>query len=143
MNSQLQAGVGYLLLVLLAVVASANRRAIPWRTVLAGAALQLALTLLIFRLPGARESFAACNDALLAIAAATRDGTSLVFGFLGGASLPYAETASGSSFVLAFQALPVVLVMSALSAVLYHWRDRKSTRLNSSHEFVSRMPSSA
>ncbi|MCM8596766.1 NupC/NupG family nucleoside CNT transporter [Accumulibacter sp.] len=122
MNSQLQAGVGYLLLVLLAVVASANRRAIPWRTVLAGAALQLALTLFIFRLPGARESFAACNDALLAIAAATRDGTSLVFGFLGGASLPYAETASGSSFVLAFQALPVVLVMSALSAVLYHWR---------------------
>jgi CNT family concentrative nucleoside transporter len=66
--------------------------------------------------------FAACNDILLAIAAATRDGTRLVFGFLGGASLPYAETAPGASFVLAFQALPVVLVMSALSAVLYHWR---------------------
>jgi CNT family concentrative nucleoside transporter len=82
----------------------------------------LALALLIFRLPGARELFAAGNDALLAIAAATREGTRLVFGFLGGASLPYAETVPGSSFVLAFQALPVVLVMSALSAVLYHWR---------------------
>lgn len=59
---------------------------------------------------------------MLAIAAATRQGTSLVFGFLGGAALPYAESSPGASFVLAFQALPVVLVMSALSAVLYHWR---------------------
>jgi len=46
----------------------------------------------------------------------------MVFGFLGGAPLPYAETAAGASFVLAFRALPVVLVMSALSALLFHWR---------------------
>ena len=31
----------------------------------------------------------------------------------------------------------------AKSAILYLYKDRKSTRLNSSHEFVSRMPSSA
>ena len=122
MNPLLQAVVGYLLLFGLAWTLSSGRRAIPWRTVLGGIGLQLALALLIFRLPGAREIFAAGNDALLAIAAATREGTRLVFGFLGGASLPYAETVPGSSFVLAFQALPVVLVMSALSAVLYHWR---------------------
>ena len=122
MNPLLQAVVGYLLLLGLAWTLSSRRRAIPWRTVLGGIGLQLALALLIFRLPGARELFAAGNDALLAIAAATREGTILVFGFLGGASLPYAETVPGSSFVLAFQALPVVLVMSALSAVLYHWR---------------------
>jgi CNT family concentrative nucleoside transporter len=121
-NPLLQAVVGYLLLLGLAWTLSSRRRAIPWRTVLGGIGLQLALALLIFRLPGARELFAAGNDALLAIAAATREGTTLVFGFLGGASLPYAETVPGSSFVLAFQALPVVLVMSALSAVLYHWR---------------------
>jgi CNT family concentrative nucleoside transporter len=121
-NPLLQAVVGYLLLLGLAWTLSSRRRAIPWRTVLGGIGLQLALALLIFRLPGAREIFAAGNDALLAIAAATREGTRLVFGFLGGASLPYAETVPGSSFVLAFQALPVVLVMSALSAVLYHWR---------------------
>jgi len=121
-NPLLQAVVGYLLLLGLAWTLSSRRRAIPWRTVLGGIGLQLALAMLIFRLPGARELFAAGNDALLAIAAATREGTTLVFGFLGGASLPYAETVPGSSFVLAFQALPVVLVMSALSAVLYHWR---------------------
>ncbi|MBL8394680.1 MAG: nucleoside:proton symporter [Candidatus Accumulibacter sp.] len=121
-NPLLQAVVGYLMLLGLGWLMSSRRNAIPWRTVLGGVVLQMLLALLIFRLPGARAVFAACNDALLAIAAATRDGTSMVFGFLGGAALPYAETLPGSSFVLAFQALPVVLVMSALSALLYHWR---------------------
>jgi len=122
LNPLLQSVVGYLLLLGLAWTFSSRRGAIPWRTVIGGIGLQLALALLIFRLPGVREIFAAGNDALLAIAAATRAGTQLVFGFLGGASLPYAETTPGASFVLAFQALPVVLVMSALSALLYHWR---------------------
>jgi CNT family concentrative nucleoside transporter len=122
LNPVLQAAAGYFLLIGIAWVLSSRRSAIPWRTVVGGIGVQLALALTIFRLPGVRELFAACNDILLAIAAATRDGTRLVFGFLGGASLPYAETAPGASFVLAFQALPVVLVMSALSAVLYHWR---------------------
>ena len=122
LNPVLQAAAGYFLLIGIAWVLSSRRSAIPWRTVVGGIGVQLALALTIFRLPGVRELFAACNDILLAIAAATRDGTRLVFGFLGGASLPYTETAPGASFVLAFQALPVVLVMSALSAVLYHWR---------------------
>lgn len=121
-NPVLQAAIGYLMLLGLAWVNSSRRRAIPWRTVFGGVCLQFALALVILRLPGAKEVFASCNDALLAIAAATRQGTSLVFGFLGGAALPYAESSPGASFVLAFQALPVVLVMSALSAVLYHWR---------------------
>ena len=122
MTPLLQPVAGYLLLVALAWVLSERRVAIPWRTVVGGVGLQWVLALLIFRLPGARDLFAVGNDLLLAIAAATREGTRLVFGFLGGASLPYSEIAPGSSFVLAFQALPVVLVMSALSAVLYHWR---------------------
>ena len=122
MTPLLQPVAGYLLLVALAWVLSERRVAIPWRTVVGGVGLQWVLALLIFRLPGARDLFAVGNDLLLAIAAATREGTKLVFGFLGGASLPYSEIAPGSSFVLAFQALPVVLVMSALSAVLYHWR---------------------
>ena len=122
MNPLLQAILGYLLLLALAWAMSVQRSAVRWRTVWGGILLQGLLALLIFRLPAARAFFAACNDVLLAVAAATRAGTALVFGFLGGAPLPYDEATSGSSFVLAFQALPVVLVMSALSALLYHWR---------------------
>lgn len=122
MTPLVHAALGYLLLLAIAWVLSSKRSVIPWRTVFGGVVLQGVLALVIFRLPGAREIFSVCNDALLAIAAATREGTALVFGFLGGSPLPYAETSPGSSFVLAFQALPIVLVMSALSALLFYWR---------------------
>lgn len=117
-----QAVFGYASLLALAWLMSERRGAVPWRTVAGGIALQVALAAAILLLPGVRAAFGAMNDALLALQEATRAGTSVVFGYLGGAPLPYAETAAGASFVLAFQALPIVLVMSALSALLFHWR---------------------
>src|SRR6185295_9002184 len=48
--------------------------------------------------------------------------TGLVFGYLGGGPLPFTVTDQNSVFVLAFRALPIVLVMSALSALLFYWR---------------------
>lgn len=101
---------------------SENRKAVPWRTVTVGILLQFSLAAIILKLPGAQAIFARLNDALLAIEKATRAGTSMVFGHLGGGPLPYAESAAGMSFVFAFQALPIVLVISALSALLFHWR---------------------
>lgn len=122
MNPMLQSFTGYAGFIALAWVCSERRSDIPWRTVGGGMLLQIGLAALILKLPAARSVFAALNDALLALEQATRAGTSVVFGFLGGGPLPYAETAAGASFVLAFQALPVILVMSALSALLFYWR---------------------
>jgi CNT family concentrative nucleoside transporter len=122
MNPLVQALFGYTVFVALAWALSEDRRAVPWRTVASGIVLQVVLAALILKLPPARAAFAAMNDALLAIERATHAGTSMVFGYLGGGALPYAETAAGASFILAFQALPIVLVMSALSALLFHWR---------------------
>ena len=122
MTDWLQALIGYAGFVALAWLVSENRRAVPWRTVLGGVLLQVVLAALILKLATVRAAFNAMNDALLALEAATRAGTTVVFGFLGGGALPYAEQAAGASFILAFQALPIVLVMSALSALLFHWR---------------------
>lgn len=108
-------------LVALAWIASENRSAIPWRAVLAGLALQLALALLLLKLPFAKDAFLALNDVLSMLEKATQAGTALVFGYLGGGPAPFAVTDESASFVLAFRALPIVLVMSALSALLYHW----------------------
>jgi CNT family concentrative nucleoside transporter len=118
----LQGIFGYAVFLALAWSISENRRAVPWRTVAGGVLLQVALAVVILKLPGAQAVFAAMNDALLALEKATRAGTGMVFGYLGGAPLPFAEAYPGASFVLAFQALPIVLVMSALSALLFHWR---------------------
>ena len=107
---------------LIAWICSENRRAIPWSIVLRGLLLEFVLAAVLLRMPGAASAFGALNQGLLALQSATRAGTSLVFGYLGGGTLPYVESSPGAGFVLAFQALPVVIVMSALSALLFHWR---------------------
>ena len=122
MKNLLQAALGYTAFIAIAWSLSENRRAVPWRPVLGGVLLQIALAACLFKVPGIRATFASFNDAMLALERATRAGASMVFGYLGGGPLPYAELTPGASFVLAFQALPIVLVMSALSALLFHWR---------------------
>jgi len=113
---------GILGLMGLAWLASEARRRVAWRLVLSALALQLALALLLLKLPGVKDAFLALNDLLLALQTATRAGTAFVFGYVGGGALPFAESHAGASFILAFQALPIVLVMSALSALLFYWR---------------------
>jgi CNT family concentrative nucleoside transporter len=117
-----QAIAGMAGLLAIAWLASENRRAVPWRAVASGLVLQVALALLLLKLPFAKQAFMALNDAMLALEKATQAGTSLVFGYLGGGAPPFAVTDPASSFILAFRALPLVLVVSALSALLFHWR---------------------
>jgi concentrative nucleoside transporter, CNT family len=114
--------IGFLLLHALAWALSENRRVIAWRPVLAGMLLTLGLGIVLLKVPLFRDLFATLNDALNALERATAEGTAFVFGFLGGAPLPFAESYPGASFVLAFRALPLVLVVSALSALLFYWR---------------------
>src|SRR5436853_5015466 len=114
--------VGFFLLHAIAWALSEDRRTIVWRPVIAGMLLTFGLGLVLLKAPYAKGVFLALNGALDALEEATRDGTAFVFGFLGGGPLPFAETYPGASFVLAFRALPLVLVVSALSGLLFHWR---------------------
>ncbi len=109
-------------LLLITYLLSENRRATDFKGLLAGLALLFGLALALLKLPGAADAFNAVNGAVDAIARATQAGTALVFGYVGGGALPFAETTPGGSFILAFQALPIVLVISALTALLNHWR---------------------
>jgi CNT family concentrative nucleoside transporter len=101
---------------------SENKRRVNVKLVLAGIALQFALAAVLVHLPLSREIFVLLNRMVLALQEAAAAGTSLVFGYLGGDELPFDENHVGSSFILAFQALPLVLVVSALSALLFYWK---------------------
>jgi len=107
---------------LIAWILSENRRRVPVRIVAGGLLLQLVLAALLLEVPVFSHLFAGLNRIVLAIEEATRAGTTMVFGFLGGGPVPYEETIPGSTLTLAFRGLPIVLVMSALSALLFHWR---------------------
>jgi CNT family concentrative nucleoside transporter len=122
MADSLHALVGIVGLLGLAWLMGENRRAIPWRAVFVGVALQIVLALVFLKVPFVREAFLKLNDALVVLEKATEAGTSLVFGYLGGGKPPFEVSDPASSFVLAFRALPIVLVMSALSSLLFYWR---------------------
>ena len=113
---------GIIVLVILCWAISENRRTIPWRLVAGGLGLQLLLALLLLKFPPAHVVFDQLNDGVEALQTATQVGTSFVFGYLGSGEAPFVTTQTGSTFIFAFQALPLVLVISALSALLYYWR---------------------
>ncbi len=118
----MQSAIGLFVLPFIAWGLSENRWALSWRVLIAGLGLQFAVALLLLKVPGSKQAFYWLNDVFLALGTATKAGTSVVFGYLGGAALPFQESFPGASFILAFQALPIILVMSALSALLFHWR---------------------
>ena len=94
----------------------------PWRIVVSGALLQIVLAAALLKLPVFRDLFLALNERCSALEQATQEGTRFVFGFLGGGPQPFEERPGTSSFVLAFRALPLILVVSALSSLLFYWR---------------------
>jgi CNT family concentrative nucleoside transporter len=118
----IQGVLGLFVLLTVAWLLSENRRLLSWRPILAGLTLQVGLALLMFKVPLFRQLFLGLNSLVLTFQEATQAGTSFVFGYLGGGPLPFAETTPGGSFSLAFQALPLVLVIGALTALLYYWR---------------------
>jgi CNT family concentrative nucleoside transporter len=122
MGDLMHAAAGIAGLLALAWLMGENRRAVPWRAVVAGLAVQIVLALLFLKVAPIKDLFLKLNDALLVLEKATQAGTGLVFGYLGGGPAPFAVTDQSSVFVLAFRALPIVLVMSALSALLFYWR---------------------
>jgi CNT family concentrative nucleoside transporter len=118
---QLQSALGIAAIVALAWAVSENRRAVSWRNAAIGLAITFALALIFLKVPPVRAAFGYANVAVEAIAAATRAGTGFVFGYLGGGPLPFEPSFPGGEFVLAFQALPIVLVMSVLTTLLFYW----------------------
>ncbi|MEZ5502034.1 MAG: nucleoside transporter C-terminal domain-containing protein [Halioglobus sp.] len=117
-----QALLGLPCIILLAWLTSSNRRRFPLRLVVAGLLAQLLLATLFLKVPPLQWALTLVNHVVLILQAATEQGTAMVFGYLGGAPAPYAVSAPQYSFVLAFQALPIVVVFAALSALLWHWR---------------------
>src|SRR6187431_526660 len=119
---QLQSGFGVLALLAIAWALSDNRRAVSLRQMAIGLAATVVAALVLLKLPPVAKAFGAINDAVSTISAASRAGTSFVFGYIGGGALPFDLKTPGADFILAFQALPIILVMSVLPTLLFYWR---------------------
>jgi CNT family concentrative nucleoside transporter len=117
-----QSLIGIMGLLAIALVMSEDRRKVSWRVIAVGLGLQLGVALVLLKVPATQALFLALNHAVEALQRATLAGTGFAFGYVGGGTAPWAVANPAAGFVLAFQALPMVLLISALSALLYHWR---------------------
>ena len=117
----LHGGCGLAGLLLIAWLLSENRWRVPLRVVFAGVALQIGLAVLFTKFPPATKVFLLLNDGVTALQKATDTGTALVFGYLGSGPAPFVEAHPEASFVLAFRAFPLVLVISAIASLLLYW----------------------
>lgn len=122
LQGALQGAFGIVVLLGLAWILSEKRSEIPVRVVATAMALQVALALLLLRVPPVAELLSLLNKAVEALRQATLAGTSFVFGYLGGGPAPFEPTAPQNVFILATQGLPLILIVSALSALLFYWR---------------------
>ena len=118
----LQSLLGLVVIVAACWALSENRRAFPWRLTLGATAVQAGLVLALFAIPGSQNVLAAITGAVDGLALTTNEGTQFVFGYLAGGDQPYAVQNDGALFTFAFQVLPLILVISALSALLWHWK---------------------
>ncbi len=119
---QLQSAFGVFALLAIAWAVGENRRSVSLRQAAIGLAATLLTAIVLIKVNVVARGFGVINDAVGAISSASRAGTSFVFGYLGGGALPFDLKAPGAEFILAFQALPIVLIMSVLTTLLFYWR---------------------
>jgi len=118
-----QSLVGMVLILGLCWAVSEDRRRFPFKLALGALAVQVALVLLLFGAPAAQGVLRGVGKGVDGLGAAASAGAAFVFGFLaGGPDQPYLVNNPASLFVFAFHVLPVILVVCALSALLWHWR---------------------
>lgn len=118
----MQAALGIIVFVAVAYLFSSNRSAVSWRTVGAGLVLQLILAWLLFNVQVFADGLLALNAVVAAVETASREGTTFVFGYLGGANPPWDVTDPGGMFLFAFRVLPLIIIFSVLVALLWYWR---------------------
>ena len=118
---QMQSGLGLVAFIAIAWALSERKTAFSFSFAGLAVAVQFAIAALLLFFPPARQALASLTQVTEALQAATIEATSFVFGYVGGAPAPFETTEPGNAFSFAFMALPLIIFMSALSAVLWHW----------------------
>lgn len=119
---RLQGVLGIIVFIAVAWLISEKRKLVKASTIVAGVALQFAIAALLLYVPLFQRFFLLLNNVAIALDSASRAGTSFVFGYIGGGPAPFMMQDPGANFVLAFQSLPLVLVIGALSSLLFYWK---------------------
>jgi concentrative nucleoside transporter, CNT family len=117
-----QGVLGIFVFLAIAWLISEKKSVVKISTIVTGVVFQFAIAGVLLYVPFFQRVFLLLNNVVLALDSATRAGTAFVFGYVGGGTPPFMLQDPGSNFVLAFQSLPLVLVIGALSSLLFYWK---------------------
>lgn len=112
------------LIILVCWFLSEDKKRFPFFLMLGAIAVQAGLVLALFAIPNSQAVLQGVTAAVDGLAGASDRGAQFVFGYLGGGDSPFTTLPEGSPlpFIFGFRVLPLILVISALSALLWHWR---------------------
>ncbi len=99
---------------------SENKKRFPIWLAVGAIAVQVTLILILFAFPQSHMVLDGIGAGMSALSTATGKGMQFVFGYMGGGDQPYQVTNEGALFVFALRVLPLILVIAALSALLWH-----------------------
>lgn len=103
---------GLAVLIGIAWLFSNNRRAVDWKLVITGIALQIGFAAIVLLVPGGRDVFDALGRGFVKVLSFVNEGSNFIFGGL--------MDINKVGFIFAFQVLPTIIFFSALMGVLYH-----------------------
>ena len=120
--NMIQAIIGFIGLVCIAIPFSNNKSSINFKHIFVAIILQILLAFALVKIPFIVQIFAYLSDGVSALQTATQEGAEFVFGYLSNNSMsPFENSGTGNSMIFAFQILPLIIVISALSALLWFW----------------------
>lgn len=105
---------GIIVLLAICYLLSSNRRAINWKTVGIGMALQIGLAIFILKVPYVSVFFDYLASFFRAILGYSEEGARFIFGDL-------VSNTDSFGYIFAFQVLPTIVFFSAFSAILYYF----------------------
>lgn len=105
----------------LAWALSSERKRFPWRVVFWALGLQLTLALIILKTRAGVAFFEFAQRAVTRLNASAIEGAQLVFGRLADQPFLEGEWGAGNGVVLAIAITAMIILISALSSLFYHW----------------------
>lgn len=119
--SYVQGVLGIICFILTAYLFSENKKRVIWKMIIASIAFQFFLALVFIKIPVIADTFSLFNGVVSVLDKVTRDGASFIFGYIGGGSTPFEIVEPKNNLIIAFQILPIIIVVSAISSLLFHW----------------------
>jgi CNT family concentrative nucleoside transporter len=116
-----QAVIGIVVILGVAWVLSESKSKLKPRQIVMGLLLQIVLAVMLLKIPVFKDWVELANQAVGVIEKSTQSAASFMFGYLSGGETPFEIVKPGADFIVAFRVLPLVVIMSALSALLFHW----------------------